>query len=149
VVNVTDENPEFPDILEKLMKLGVVVTQCGSRVTCCPAPTESDFDYLVVVPYVGSLRQQRITMDLSVILADYSLDGGDHYQNLVANTFCSWRSRNGMINLIVTSNQEFAAKHKLATAVCKRLNLMDKKHRILLFQAILYGKLWEKYDEGK
>lgn len=52
----------------------------------------------------------------------------------------SWRK--GKLNFIVTKNEDFIRKHKLATYVCKSLNLLNKKHRILVFQAILYGNYY-------
>jgi hypothetical protein len=48
------------------------------------------------------------------------------------------------LNLIVTDQEEFYDKFMLATHVCKSLNVLDKQHRITVFQATLYGKAYGK-----
>lgn len=113
---------------------GSEVTACGSRITCDPAPTDTDADYLVVVNGQGNLSR------LCVFLNDEKWhweDSTEHYQSLAHNTFMSWRKND--MNLIVTTNAEFARKHKIATRLCTRLNLMRKSDRIMVFQSILYG----------
>ena len=123
-----------PHVLSILAQMASEYCMCGSRVTCDPPPSDTDEDWLVLL---------RDDFELSV-LADklvnngYDIEGGEHYQLSADNTFASFRNR--AVNLIVTKNRDFFAKHKLATAVCAKLNLQDKVHRKTLFQAILYGK---------
>lgn len=112
------------------------VTPCGSRVTCSPPPGNTDADYLVLLN--GDLALAK--------LFDFLVGGGwqwegatEHYQNVAANAFTSFRK--GSDNLIVTTNPDFARRHKVATHICKRLNLMSKPDRIMVFQAVLYGNL--------
>jgi hypothetical protein len=110
------------------------VTPCGSKVTCDPYPEDSDSDYLCLVDGRSDLSKlvDLLTSD------NWEWEGdGEHYQDTAANTFMSWRR--GHDNLIVTTNEYFAAKHGLATRVCKYLNLMDKKQRVAIFQAVLYN----------
>jgi len=55
----------------------------------------------------------------------------------------SWRSTTepDEINVILTSSEYFHSRHKIATAICKRLNVQNKSDRIFIFQGILYGTL--------
>lgn len=125
---------EHPSVKIFLNVVGAELTACGSRVTCNPPPNETDEDWLVLV------NQDRI----SEIVSFLSSEGGwewegssEHYQDLAANSFMSWRK--GKVNLIITASVNFATQHKLATAHCKRDNVMDKQERIKIFQAYLYG----------
>lgn len=122
-------------VIAELEKLGAKVEPCGSRVTCSPAPTDTDEDYLVELPNTDSVRS-----DMSSLMSDYEfrLEGcTEHYNNATASGFTSWRRDD--INFIITSDKEFARRHRAATYVCKRLNLLNKRDRIALFQAVLYG----------
>lgn len=119
-----------PEISEALS--GCDIEPCGSRVTCDPPPLDTDRDYLVVVP------DDVNAFHLMTILKSHAFkwEGGEHYQ-AAAGGFMSWRRDD--VNLIVTADQEFAARHRAATAVCKRLNLQNKSDRVAVFQAVLYG----------
>ena len=108
---------------------------CGSRVTCSPAPTDTDADYLVVIPNTHGAVADAVG---KLGEAGFKWEGGEHYQ-IAANTFMSWRK--GDVNLIVTRNSSFAVKHGVATSICKKLNLMSKDDRIMVFKAVLYGTL--------
>jgi hypothetical protein len=137
------------DIFKDLVKL-CDVEPCGSRVTCSPAPTDTDADYLV---YVRSHREQDVA-DVVDILASAGFEwegASEHYQCLCGNSFMSWRRDN--VNLIVSSSPTFALRHRAATALCKALNLMSKPHRIAVFQAVLYGdkpapEVFAPHDDG-
>lgn len=112
------------------------VTPCGSRVTCHPEPTFSDYDYLVFCPDAHAVSQAVSIMSSHGLLRE----GSEHYQNAAASGFMSWRG--GEVNLIVTGDLGFAARHAVATKLCSRLNLMDKQDRVAVFQAVLYAKEW-------
>jgi hypothetical protein len=120
------------EIIGILEKLGCTVEPCGSRATCNPAPTDTDEDYLVEVPWTfwggGRIKETLVSAGFRTNNKEY---GGQR------GSFTSWRKDD--INLIVTTNAEFAQKHRLATYVCKTLNLLRKADRVLVFQAILYG----------
>lgn len=122
------------EVITALRTLGCVVEPCGSRVTCDPSPTDTDQDYLV-----QSKRDEASVAAVVDALSEHGFqwEGGEHYQMAMSSDFMSWRK--GDVNFIVTSNPGFADRHRAATSVCKLLNLMDKKHRIALFQAVLYG----------
>jgi hypothetical protein len=111
---------------ENVLKMDYV----GSRVTCVPAPTDTDEDVLVltdnVVKFVNSCTK-----------AGFKETG-----SYAGSAFYSLRQ--GEVNLIITDEEEFYEKFMLATHVCKSLNVLDKQHRITVFQAILYGKAYGK-----
>ena len=111
--------------LDKVVKMEYV----GSRVTCVPAPTDTDEDVLL------------LTDDLNMLIADCIEVGftrdGDHTASYPTG-FVSLR--NGTMNFIVTDDEEFFKKFMLATHVCKSLNVQAKLDRICVFQAILYGE---------
>lgn len=110
------------------------ITPCGSRVTCRPAPDDTDADYLVVVATDAKLSE----LMAHLATEQWKWEGAtEHYQNIAANTFMSLRR--GSDNLIVTRNRDFARLHKIATHICARLNLAAKPDRIMVFQAVLYG----------
>jgi hypothetical protein len=114
--------------LDKVVKMEYV----GSRITCNPAPTDTDEDVLL------------LTDDLETLIGDcievgFTRDGDTKAS--YPEGFVSLR--NGTMNFIVTDDEEFYKKFMLATHVCKSLNLMEKNNRITVFQAILYGKEYE------
>ena len=114
------------------------VTPAGSRITCDPAPMDTDEDWLVVCP-----DSEEVVAKVTSYLAEEGFEWeGDtqHYQQVCANGFMSWR--NGHLNFIITKNADFGKRHKAATEICRRLNLMMKDQRIMLFQAVLYGNIW-------
>ena len=108
----------------------------GSRVTCNPAPTGTDEDYLIMVApdefaaFEAGLLGSGYEMGGSRVLAGgCALGDPDSFQSYTK----------GEINLIVTTCGKFFVKFMAATSVAKRLNLLDKSDRIALFQAVLYG----------
>ena len=124
------------DIFERLSDLQCEITPCGSRVTCDPVPEGADTDYLVLVRHRNLEKIAELLYD-----AGFRPEGGEHYQDLlVKNTFTSWRDA-ADTNIILTSDGDFVHKHHAATALCKRLNLLDKQDRIAAFQAVLYGHI--------
>jgi len=127
-----------PAIIETLVRLGCRAEPCGSRVTCEPAPTDTDVDYLVEIP-PSQTTVSLVVEHLSG--AGFTWEGGEHYQQAAAGDFMSWRDKENR-NLIVTSNACFAHRHRTATALCKKLNLLAKPDRIAVFQAVLYGNDW-------
>jgi hypothetical protein len=136
------KNPDARDMsieayLEELrFHFHVVVSACGSRVTCNPPPEDTDADYLVLVEPDES-RISKLVEHMSQNNWDW--EGGMHYQQVVASDFMSWRKDQN--NLIITSNVAFWKRHKLATAICTKLNLLNKPDRIALFQAVLYENI--------
>lgn len=143
MTDIPDEAVEaarLESLFASLQTNGCAVEPCGSRVTCNPPPDDTDQDYLVEIIDADRDRVARIVNALSG--AGFTWEGTAHYQDAAATNFMSWRNDEA-INLIVTAHPDFARRHRVATAVCARLNLMDKQDRIALFQAVLYGNLWD------
>lgn len=130
----------------------------GSRVTCDPYPMDTDVDYLILVA----------PWDLKAASLALEEAGWERGGSRLEGTRCtSWKSLvefanepecqdmtvahcvsrliNApiMVNFLVTSNKQFFDDFLCATHVAKQLNLLDKRQRICLFQAILYGN---RYD---
>lgn len=99
----------------------------GSTETCNPPPIDTDIDFILLFP------DRKYTS----LMKGYSLDGSGHYEPSEGE-FSSWRK--GKINLICTDSLQFYQRFLTATKVAKHLNLLDKKDRVVLFQAILYGR---------
>lgn len=121
-------------MLDRIKTLCLRFEPVGSRVTCVPAPTDTDADYLLLVEDHSSFRiaigEFYFTMDGSEVVDSLTpLDSADRFSSYSL----------GYINLIVTSDVVFFDKFMAATSVAKRLNLLDKQDRIVLFQAVLYG----------
>lgn len=112
------------------------ITPCGSRVTCDPPPMNTDEDFLVFSP---TYYYHEMVDELTRL--GWSWEGVDaNYQFKINDGFASFRK--GPVNLIISASHDFIKRHKAATFVCKRLNLMSKESRISLFQAVLYGEMW-------
>lgn len=101
----------------------------GSRVTCVPAPTDTDEDYLILSANDRTKELREIGFDSSGSPEFYT--GNDNGQ------FRSWRR--GNVNLIITPDSHFHGLFLTATQLAKRFNLLRKEDRIALFQAVLYG----------
>lgn len=104
----------------------------GSREICDPPPLDTDEDWLVVV---------RDPDDHQLVKAILRKDGfdcslTDGYPS--SPRFTSWRK--GQLNYVVTADHDFAWRWRVATALAKRLNLLDKGDRIALFQAVVFAE---------
>lgn len=123
------------DILEgKCIKYELV----GSRVTCDPAPTDTDQDVLVLV----DPEQWALYLEPLLRVSGFDKGGSDvgDSSGYLAQTPLSFQSYTfEELNLIVTFDPEFYKRFQAATAVAKRLNLLVKDDRVMLFQAVLYG----------
>lgn len=124
-------------ILQQLREIGCEVELTGSRAICDPPPTDTDQDWLVLT--MASEADVRLVVN-KLGEAGFHWEGSQHYQQVAASDFMSWRK--GDLNLIVTANLTFAERHRAATSVCKRLNLLAKDDRVAVFQAVLYGRIW-------
>lgn len=111
----------------------------GSRVTCNPAPTDTDEDYLCML--APELHDQcDVSFDAKMIDAGWRLGGSKPTdETAIPDDQVFWSYTKGDVNLIVTKSPVFFSRFLAATSVSKRLNLMRKADRIALFQAVLYG----------
>lgn len=103
----------------------------GSRVTCNPAPTDTDEDLLVYVHNIDAFHG-------SLVPLGFQQDGNPElYEGIDEEDFRSFRC--GNINIIATSQGQFYERFMVATNLAKRFNLLDKSDRIALFRGVLYG----------
>jgi hypothetical protein len=109
----------------------------GSRVTCNPAPTDTDEDFLVLIDverfseFYQLLMVEGYELGGSVPLNEKHLDKDDCFSSFTL----------GDTNLIVTASEVFFDRFMLATAEAKEKNLLEKSERIALFQSILYPEM--------
>ena len=115
--------------MDALIALGCTIRRVGSRVTCNPAPTDTDEDFLALVPF-----------DVTSFMAQDGFTQEGEPQFYTGNDNGGFRSfRKGTMNIVTTESEEFFDRFMTATALAKRFNLLAKADRIALFQAVLYG----------
>jgi hypothetical protein len=108
----------------------------GSRVTCVPAPINTDADFLILP------KDGRFMSVVGTILnAGFERGGStipdDGNRTDPSDRFVSFKKDD--LNLIVVNSRPFFERFLAATSVAKRLNILAKPDRIVLFQAVLYG----------
>ena len=119
----TEKNPFIDRVLE--------MEPVGSRVSCNPPPMDTDEDLLILTDKMYKLVEDCKAQGFAGGEVYFKEDGS------AASDFISIRK--GNINLIVTEDKQWYDKFLLATHICKTLNVMDKKNRVMVFQAILYS----------
>lgn len=124
---------QFDKLIALVTKHAIDIRPVGSRVTCNPAPTDTDIDYLVWAEDATDYDALSVSDILQAACGDP--EGGE-YDTM--SCFASYRV--GNINFIVTYSGGFFRSFLAASAVCKRLNLMDKSDRIAVFRAVLYSE---------
>lgn len=110
----------------------------GSRITCDPAPIDTDQDVLVL----ADLDQWDAHLAPLLVTEGFDKGGSDcgDVMGYLAQTPLSFQSFTlGDLNLIITFDPEFYRRFLAATGIAKHLNLLDKDDRVMLFQAVLYG----------
>lgn len=102
----------------------------GSRVTCDPAPTDTDQDWLIYVntALFGALHEKLKGNGWS--------RGGEDYAFGRGSASCWGAYRKEEHNIIMTRSKSFYRAFLAGTAVCKRLNVLSKSQRIAVFQDI-------------
>ena len=130
----------------------------GSRVTCDPAPTDTDADFLIllspvsvpgaqITPSIPGPAQQIPGSALNHFRVELDQFGWEIGGSLPLDPECGGYApqdrfnsfTRGEINLIVTESPEFFSKFIAATTLAKKYNLLEKSERIDLFQTVLYG----------
>jgi hypothetical protein len=121
------------DKISRIATLCDALAAVGSRVTCVPAPTNTDEDYLALVQ-----TSERHSILMEALAADnWKLGGSLVLAREKKSPFLSFTL--GELNLIVTESAYFYERFLVATALAKRLNVLDKEDRKAIFQAVLYG----------
>jgi len=120
----------------------------GSREICNPAPTDTDEDWLVLINpedeehFMGwfEIGNRDDGAHIDDMNQWWEL-GGSH----VVGRESEFKSfRKGEFNIIMTSDPLFYKYFEAATSVAKKLNLLNKDDRIMLFNAVMNGT---KYEE--
>jgi hypothetical protein len=118
----------------------------GSRITCNPPPTNTDQDVLVLTD------KDLFENHLKPRLAEHHFDNdgsdcGDISEYLGEDELTFQSFSHGDLNLIVTFSDQFYRRFLAATSIAKLLNIMQKEHRIALFQAVLYGNSYYPFPD--
>lgn len=122
--------------IDEIRALATSCHRVGSRVTCNPAPDDTDEDWLILISAEKSAAFDKLINGLG-----YEAGGSDIPDEVnkvePENRFYAYRLDE--TNLIITLSPRFHQRFLAATSVAKRLNLLEKADRIALFQAVLYG----------
>jgi hypothetical protein len=129
--------PEFPNwIPHEYMEqyfLG------GSQYICDPPPaSNTDIDWFILV-------KQGCWEDIEgIILQEDYLRANNYSRPFVSfkqiPTIGRALTLSMPVNLVLTTQAVWYEKMKLSTDVCKRLNLLEKEDRKLVFHAIVFGE---------
>lgn len=125
----------LPDVFHRFYNASLV----GSYECCDPIPENADIDILFlldsenVFEFIDLVLQQGFIIDSNyhITMLDFIFEH---------KGFVSWKKKDCLMNLLITLDIDFYERFNLATAVCKRLNVQDKKHRKIIHAAILYKK---------
>lgn len=124
------------------------IERVGSRVTCSPAPTDTDDDWLVLLKPLakGVVENGPGDAPITALRAiGFEMDARTpFYTGNDAGGFRSWRR--GEVNLIITRDSAFYELFLTATELARRFNLLEKTDRIALFQGVLYGVSVDKLE---
>ena len=125
------ENHKAQDKVFNLPIEKISMSPIGSRETCCPAPTDTDEDWLVLTKDADDTRE-------AMEEAGFTCDGSpDFYTGSNEGGFISYRQ--GELNVITTQSVEFYHKFLSASMIAKKFNMTEKEDRITVFQAVLYN----------
>lgn len=118
----------------EVLESGTIIVPVGSRVTCSPPPTDTDEDFLLLVEDLeDSVKKlKEIGFDTGM-----TIQQEHEYVALQRTSGGRFKSlRFGVVNYIVTESAFFFDRFLTATHICKTLNVMDKKQRILIFSGV-------------
>ena len=134
------------------------IFKTGSRVICDPPPTDTDEDYILLIPVadLGPLATHLViegytkggsleSFEGSPFLLsehEYNSDGSVKTEGL----FQSWKK--GELNIILTANEQYFDDFVRATFLAKALNLTDKEDRVTLFRALCQN-IWPTESKKK
>lgn len=129
---------KFPDSIEDLC---IACVPVGSRVTCDPAPTDTDQDILCLVD-----PDEEEGFFSWIEKHNWEFEGDEKYD---MDNFTSYRKAH--FNLIITTKPQWFDAFLDATRECKEKNLLKKSERIEVFEKYIpQNKKKAAYDpEGK
>ncbi len=120
-----------------LSKFAAAVDTTGSRVICNPPVMDTDFDVVVLLHQaedVQFIEDEGYTFtEPTGGEEDYAVDG---VVTEGSNEHWIKTYRKGDINLICLIDATRFGRWKLATAICKRLNILDRPTRVDIFAMV-------------
>lgn len=119
----------IPTLEDSIDRMVLAHTRTGSSYTCDPPVLNTDDDHVLLV---------RCRMDFARAAEAYGWESTARDYEGSTKDYISYRR--GRVNLIVGDSPEAFDRWKLATFVAKRLNLLRKEDRKVLFDAILFGR---------
>ncbi len=123
---------------EMLAALAISETPVGSRVTCSPAPTDTDDDVLLLIRQESLDQARQVMADHAIDVGSSCIGDGENMRHH-DDRFYSYKI--GETNLIITASENFHRRFLAASSVARSLNLLRKCDRVMLFQAVLYGNV--------
>jgi len=106
----------------------------GSSYICFPPVTNTDYDLVLYV------LPENFGPFMDALIADGWERGGSRNEQSEWASFK--KTEDGVLyNFIVTQSETHYANMYIATAVAKRLNLLRKHDRVMLFHAIVDGEI--------
>jgi hypothetical protein len=118
----------------EVLESGTIIVPVGSRITCSPPPTDTDEDFLLLVEDMDEAvkKLKEIGFDSGM-----TIQQEHEYAALQKTSGGRFKSlRFGSVNYIVTQSAFFFDRFLTATHICKTMNVMDKKQRILIFSGV-------------
>lgn len=123
-----------------LEPIALCMNMVGSRYTVDPPPTDTDEDWLVLIP------EKNFKDGRAVQLLDenrFGLDNPSAHYRADEGLFNSWRGPENT-NILITANRDFHNRFLAATSLAKKYNLKTRPERVELFQAVLYGAILDR-----
>ena len=105
--------------------------QTGSRVICNPPVMDTDEDYV----FIWSGETDTHLRKAGYIVSQEA-EGKKYRNSSVIQVY-----RKGNVNLIAVADKTNYERWYLATRVATKMNLLDKPHRVMLFQLITEGRI--------
>lgn len=119
--------PKIADIVKMLPTATIYPT--GSRYICNPPVMSTDVDFVVWWPE----HDKNKRADTTIIDAGYRISTLEYHAHSKWDFSCF---RKGNVNLIVSASEEFVMRHAVGTDFCKRNNIRDKHHRVLVHEIV-------------
>lgn len=118
--------------LNRLKKLlpGAVIFPAGSRYVCNPPVMHTDVDFLIYVPNIKTTNTEWLLTCCKYkesLMSDYRMT----FATKPITCF-----RRGVVNLIVTWNEDYYRGFRTATHICKRFNVRHKMERVTVHEAL-------------
>lgn len=123
------------------------IAHTGSREICNPPPMDTDDDWLVLI--APEDKEDFLSFfEIGTISEGDRIQGPSGWEiggSEPPGEESEFKSlKKGEFNIIMTTDPSYFKYFEAATTVAKKLNLLDKRDRIMLFAAVMQGT---KYEE--